>query len=110
MFADLINRTLKCFSNKKNTANHTDLYDELIKEAKKYFNEKEVLLIKKAYLVANDLHRGQKRNSGEPYIIHPLYVSYFLLTELKLHWLPDTKDMAPEWNPIFQKHWVCRWR
>ena len=85
MFADLINRTLKCFSNKKNTANHTDLYDELIKEAKKYFNEKEVLLIKKAYLVANDLHRGQKRNSGEPYIIHPLYVSYYLLTELKLH-------------------------
>lgn len=85
MFEDLFNRTLKYFSCKKGSANHTDIYDELIKEAKKYFNEKEILLIKKAYLIAKDLHRGQKRNSGEPYIIHPLYVSYFLLTELKLH-------------------------
>ena len=41
-----------------------DFYDELIASAKKHFTEKEVLLIKKAYLMAKELHQGQKRNSG----------------------------------------------
>ncbi|MES0490156.1 MAG: RelA/SpoT family protein [Leptospirales bacterium] len=35
-------------------------------------------LIKKAYLLAEDAHKFQKRLSGEPYIIHPLSVSLFL--------------------------------
>ena len=69
----------------KKEAIHTDIYDELIKECKKHFKDEEILLIKKAYLVAKDLHRGQRRNSGEPYIIHPLYVAYYLLTEFQLH-------------------------
>ena len=85
MLEELINRAKMYFLSQKKSAKHTDVYEELIKECQKHFNEKEVLLIKKAYLVAKDLHRGQKRNSGEPYIIHPLYVAYYLLTELQLH-------------------------
>lgn len=69
----------------KRKANHTEIYEELLKEAKKRFNEQDMLLIKKAYLMAKDLHRGQKRNSGEPYIIHPVYVAYILLTEMHLY-------------------------
>ena len=34
--------------------------------------------IKKAYLLAEKLHDGQKRQSGEPYIIHPLSVAFIL--------------------------------
>ena len=32
----------------------------------------------KAYNLANDKHKNQKRGSGEPYIIHPLNVAYIL--------------------------------
>ena len=35
-------------------------------------------LILKAYNYANIQHKGQKRKSGEPYIIHPLNVAYIL--------------------------------
>lgn len=40
-------------------------------------------LIKKAYEFAEKAHKGQKRQSGEDYIIHPLYTAYYL-SELKL--------------------------
>ena len=35
-------------------------------------------VIKKAYLLASKLHEGQFRQSGEPYITHPLHVAYIL--------------------------------
>ena len=38
--------------------------------------------ILKAYELANNLHDGQKRQSGEPYIIHPLSVA-IILSEMK---------------------------
>ena len=84
MFEELIKKALKIFPIKKQNRNHIDLYDDLINKAQKYFTEKEVLMIKKAYLIADDLHRGQKRNSGEPYIIHPLHVAYTVLEEMNL--------------------------
>lgn len=37
--------------------------------------EDNIDLIKRAYIFAEKAHRGQKRFSGEPYIIHPLYVA-----------------------------------
>ena len=44
----------------------------------KNFNETDQLLIQKAYNTAELAHRGQKRFSGEDYIIHPLHAAYFL--------------------------------
>ena len=35
-------------------------------------------LVKRAYAFADEAHRGQKRASGEPYIIHPLAAAYTL--------------------------------
>lgn len=51
--------------------------DDLIENIKSY-NEEEVGAILKAYDMANTLHQGQKRQSGEDYIIHPLNVAYIL--------------------------------
>ena len=51
-----------------------DDFINLIKE----YNEEEIEIITKAYNYANDLHKGQIRQSGEPYIIHPLNVAYIL--------------------------------
>ena len=42
------------------------------------YNEEEVEEIKKAYEYAENLHQGQMRQSGEPYISHPLNVAYIL--------------------------------
>ena len=42
------------------------------------YNEEEIEIIKKAYEYANNLHSGQMRQSGEPYITHPLNVAYIL--------------------------------
>ena len=51
--------------------------DDLIDVIKTY-NPTEVEIIRKAYDYAESLHKGQKRQSGEPYIIHPLNVAYIL--------------------------------
>ena len=54
--------------------------DDLLNHVKTY-NPEEVEIIKKAYDYANYLHEGQTRQSGEPYISHPLNVAY-ILTEM----------------------------
>ena len=54
------------------------LYRELIASIKKYHPSDDISLIEKAFKVANDAHRDQKRKSGEPYIIHPLCVAIIL--------------------------------
>lgn len=57
---------------------------DLVIECSKYFNKEQIELIIKAYKCANDLHRGQKRKSGEPYIIHPIRVAHIALEEMHL--------------------------
>ena len=59
------------------------LYDTLIKRIKKYHPSADLSMIEKAYQIANDAHTGQVRKSGEPYIIHPLYVA-IILAELEM--------------------------
>lgn len=51
--------------------------NDLLKNLKNY-KEEDIELIKKAYEYANCLHGNQTRQSGEPYIIHPLNVAYIL--------------------------------
>lgn len=54
-------------------------FEELLTRLKKYIkNKKELELIKKAYMYAYEKHFGQKRKSGEDYIIRPLNVAYIL--------------------------------
>ena len=54
-------------------------YEELEEKIKTYItNPKELEIIKKAYLFANDVHFGVKRLTGEDYINHPLNVAYIL--------------------------------
>lgn len=42
------------------------------------YNNEEIEIIRKAYSYAEELHKGQKRQSGEEYITHPLNVAYIL--------------------------------
>ena len=59
------------------------LYLELIEKIKTYHPSSDFSMIEKAYKLAVDAHKDQKRKSGEPYIIHPLKVAY-ILAELEL--------------------------
>ena len=54
-----------------------DILQDLIDKLNEY-NSEEVEVIKKAYEYAKKLHEGQYRQSGEPYINHPLNVAYIL--------------------------------
>ena len=42
------------------------------------YNSEEVAIVKKTYEFASELHKGQKRQSGDDYITHPLNVAYIL--------------------------------
>lgn len=54
-------------------------YDELYDTVSSYINEQEKLdIITKSYRFAFEYHLGQKRLTGEDYIIHPLNVAYIL--------------------------------
>ena len=56
-----------------------ELYKDFIKAVKEQFQKEEVEEIKKAFKTAEAAHAGQKRSSGEPYIIHPVAVAFILL-------------------------------
>lgn len=59
------------------------LYQELVASIRKYHPSDDISLVEKAYKVAYEAHEGQKRKSGEPYIIHPLCVA-IILADLEL--------------------------
>ncbi|GBF49727.1 GTP pyrophosphokinase [Leptospira ryugenii] len=52
--------------------------EELFQAIEKRLGSEKVNLVKKAYDVAYRMHDGQKRLSGEPYIIHPMNVASVL--------------------------------
>ena len=55
-----------------------ELYLDLIARVRKYHPSDDISLIEKAYEVAGSAHANQVRKSGEPYIVHPLYVAIIL--------------------------------
>jgi len=56
--------------------------DQVVKICAEYMNEKDLVLVKKAMTFASNAHADQHRQSGEPYIVHPIQVAGILA---KLH-------------------------
>ena len=52
--------------------------EEFFEQVKGYLNEAQIDYVRKAYILAADAHKEQRRKSGEPYIIHPLNVASIL--------------------------------
>ncbi|MHC0035793.1 RelA/SpoT family protein [Pseudoneobacillus sp. C159] len=52
--------------------------EQVIDLTKKYLNDENVEIVRKAYDFAQHAHREQFRKSGEPYIIHPIQVAGIL--------------------------------
>lgn len=59
------------------------LYQDLIDSIHRYHPSDDISMVEKAYRLAYDAHKEQKRKSGEPYIIHPLCVA-IILADLEL--------------------------
>ncbi|MDD6212411.1 MAG: bifunctional (p)ppGpp synthetase/guanosine-3',5'-bis(diphosphate) 3'-pyrophosphohydrolase [Clostridiales bacterium] len=68
---------------KDDRATPEELYAELVKKIRQYHPSDDLSRVEKAYLVAKEYHKDQKRKSGEPYIIHPLRVA-IILAELEM--------------------------
>ncbi|MFA4815330.1 MAG: HD domain-containing protein [Candidatus Gracilibacteria bacterium] len=56
------------------------IYSALRSEVLELRPDLDIGLLDKAYAFAEKAHKGQKRYSGEPYIIHPVEVAHILLT------------------------------
>ena len=57
--------------------------NELIDKVKSYYPAADAGLIRTAYDFSAKVHQGQKRLSGEPYLIHPMAVAD-IIADLKL--------------------------
>ncbi|MCD8019675.1 MAG: bifunctional (p)ppGpp synthetase/guanosine-3',5'-bis(diphosphate) 3'-pyrophosphohydrolase [Clostridiales bacterium] len=75
--------TQKEISQQEDFTDPKELYEKLIKTIRAYHPSTDISMIEKAYHLADDAHKQQKRKSGEPYIIHPLCVA-ITLAELEL--------------------------
>ena len=60
-----------------------DQLEALIKRIRSYYPQVDEALVRHAYDYSARMHRGQKRMSGEPYVIHPLNVA-LIIAQLKL--------------------------
>ncbi len=52
--------------------------EQMLARIKKYDVGEGCQLVERAYLFAEKAHEGQKRKSGEPYIVHPMFVASIL--------------------------------
>ena len=54
------------------------LYQALVDRIRKYHPSADITMVEKAYRIAKAAHKDQVRKSGEPYLIHPLWVGIIL--------------------------------
>ena len=57
--------------------------DDIVEKINSYMDLKDIEEVKKAYAFSAKVHAGQKRYSGEPYMIHPMEVTS-ILADIKL--------------------------
>ena len=60
------------------------LYKDLISSTYRTLDEENNKLIRKAFDIAVDAHKDQRRKSGEPYIYHPIAVAKIVANEIGL--------------------------
>ena len=59
-------------------------YKDLLRESYQTLSEEDKKLIRKAFDVAVDAHKEQRRKSGEPYIFHPIAVAKIVAYDIGL--------------------------
>ncbi len=64
--------------------NVDEQFHNLLQSVAHKTDEHDAALIRKAYQLAVDAHKGVRRKSGEPYITHPIAVAQIVATEIGL--------------------------
>ena len=59
-------------------------FDDLLMNCPRCQSDDDKKLVLKAFNLANEAHKGVKRKSGEPYILHPIAVAKIVSTEIGL--------------------------
>ncbi len=53
-------------------------FEDLVARAQAYMPDSDIESLRRAYVFSALAHKGQVRQSGQPYLVHPLEVAYFL--------------------------------
>ena len=61
-----------------------DAFQDLLDGYLRSNHRKKIDIIKRAYTFARDAHKGVRRRSGEPYILHPIEVARIVSQEIGL--------------------------
>ncbi len=62
-----------------------DRFEDLLSAGRKVIKgEEDLALIRKAFFLAKEAHKGVRRRSGEPYILHPIAVAKIVVEEVGL--------------------------
>lgn len=61
-----------------------DAYQEVLQAYVSSNHRKKVEIIERAFRFAKEAHKGARRRSGEPYILHPIAVAKIVISELGL--------------------------
>lgn len=85
----IIFATLSLFMGKEDIHINDDLlieqeFNNLISDYLKTNHRRKVDIITKAFLLAKEAHKGARRRSGEPYILHPIAVARIVCGEIGL--------------------------
>jgi len=59
-------------------------YKDILKSCPRYKTKEDKILIRKAFDIANEAHKGSRRKSGEPYFYHPISVAKIAAEEIGL--------------------------
>ncbi|MGV4530054.1 RelA/SpoT family protein [Ornithobacterium rhinotracheale] len=59
-------------------------YKDMLRNTYRHLSDEDKLVIRKAFDLAMDAHKNQRRKSGEPYIFHPIAVAQIVADEIGL--------------------------
>ncbi len=62
----------------------TSQFEDLLKHCSRFESKMDLRMIRKAFKFANEAHKGARRRSGEPYILHPIAVAKIVSYEMGL--------------------------
>ena len=89
-------------------------FNDILEKVNPYLTNEDIADVTKAYAYSAKVHAGQKRYSGEPYMIHPMEVTSILadirldkesiITGLLHHTIEDTLATKEDISRIFDEN------
>ncbi|TWP23014.1 bifunctional (p)ppGpp synthetase/guanosine-3',5'-bis(diphosphate) 3'-pyrophosphohydrolase [Apibacter muscae] len=75
---------LEDIKTKKENEEIAKRYKDMLRNTYRVLNDEDKILIRKAFDLAKEAHKDQRRKTGEPYIYHPLAVAKIVADEIGL--------------------------